>query len=68
MRAGEETPWSLRAEIRTRVGSAALVLDGPGGERVLRAGLEGLAATTKLYPKTLAVSAPAFPAPIAQCQ
>ena len=55
MRAGEETAWSLRAEIRTRVGSAALVLDGPGGERVLRAGLEGLAATTKLYPKTLAV-------------
>ena len=37
------------------MGSAALVLDGPGGERVLRAGLEGLAATTKLYPKTLAV-------------
>ena len=61
MRAGEETAWSLRAEIRARVGSAALVLDGPGGERVLRAGLEGLAATTKLYPKTLAVRIPAFP-------
>ncbi|KAK9834254.1 hypothetical protein WJX81_000411 [Elliptochloris bilobata] len=57
LRLGEETAWSLRAEIRTRVGSAALVLDGPGGERVLRAGLEGLAATTKLYPKTLAVRA-----------
>jgi hypothetical protein len=42
-------------EVRARVGSAALVLDGPGGERVLRAGLEGLSATTRVYPKTLAV-------------
>ncbi len=54
-RADTETEWSLRMEIRARVGSAALVLDGPGGERVLRAGLEGLSATMRVYPKTLAV-------------
>lgn len=45
------------------MGSAALVLDGPGGERVLRAGLEALEATTRIYPKTLSVR-PVFLTPV----
>ncbi|KAK9908805.1 hypothetical protein WJX75_003140 [Coccomyxa subellipsoidea] len=48
-----ETPWSLRMQVRLRVTSASLVLDGADNSQVMRAGMEGLSSTTKLYPQTM---------------
>jgi len=51
-----ETPHSLRTKVNVAIGSGALVLVS-GKVEVLRASMEQLSATARLYPVTVALAA-----------
>lgn len=54
--AASDAPHSLRMEVRVRMESGAVVLDGDqGAAPVLRAGTRGTTTVARMYPKTISV-------------
>ena len=54
--AGSDSPHSVRMEVRVRMESGAVVLDGEqGGAPVLRAGTRGTTTVARVYAKTVSV-------------